>query len=234
MVLSIKHAAVSEFVRSADQLQGAAGNWPDDSLYKFTTVLINSTAIFGETEHFAREAERCKILGVQRAREKFCSKMVAKKNAEGLAVLAGAEQALALMKDIVKNIKKGPLTKKMGRELKSFETGFADILVDSDIKPSDAGKVQKVVSDVVSIAAEKGVAGTMSLLEKKLDEYLKVRKQDDRGAVDNVPHWKIVAVALFLGVAVIAIIHCLGFGCRGSEISYAAALLVLGLIALFC
>ncbi|MBV7296940.1 hypothetical protein [Enterovibrio paralichthyis] len=232
-MLSIKQEAVSSFLQSSNPWRDLSKNWPDDSWANFADSLINAVAIFGETEHFAREAERCQVLGIQKDREKQCNRMVKKRNAAGLDVLSDAGAALKKMKKRAKDAKVCS-AKRIKSELAAFESDFADLLVDSQLKPSDVRKVQNVVEEAVSLARKKGVDGMFSLLEKNLDELTSLRKRDDRGAFDNVPMWKIVAVALFLGVAVIAIIHCLGFGCRGNEISYGAALLVLGLIALFC
>ncbi len=61
-MLSIKQEAVSSFLQSSNPWRDLSKNWPDDSWANFADSLINAVAIFGETEHFAREAERCQVL----------------------------------------------------------------------------------------------------------------------------------------------------------------------------
>jgi hypothetical protein len=234
-MLNKRQEAVAGFFQSACEFKALSKDWPDESLHKFAEVIINSTALFGETEFYAREAERCKILGIQKEREKFCDKLVKSRNLDGLQVLSDAPIVLKTVKKQVNNLQVN-ITRETGKLLKIFSDRFAEILVDTHLKPSDVGKVQKIVEEVTLIGTKKGMPGLLSFLEEKTNEYQKARKQEDRGVVDNAPYWKLVAVALFLGIAVIAVIHCIMFrGCNAvSASSYAGALIVLGLIALFC
>ena len=210
MMLSKRQEAVVKFWQSADRLKEISQNWPDASLGQFTEVIVNACALFGETEFYAREAERCLILGIQRERANFCNLMVQARNADGLGVLGEGPNILPLLKIQLESFPVN-ITEDQKKQLKEFSIHFAEVSVDSLLKPADVGKIQKVVDEVVSVGVNKGASGVVSILETKTEELQKARRRSDRGTFDNVPYWKYVAVALFIGVAVIAVIHCFIF-----------------------
>lgn len=232
--LSLRQSAIMQFLALGRGFTESAKEWPDDSLAHLSDMLLSALTLFGECEFYAREAERCNLLKRQKEREKYASAMMKKRNDAGLEILKLSKARLSQIDFKGIQASRAQITK-AAAGLDQYADEFRDILVDSGIKPSDAKKVDSVLTEIMK-AAKRGFGDLGELIATKHDELEALRKSVDRGTHDNVPAYKLVAVALFLGISVIGVLHCLVFrACDAiSASSYVAALLVLGLIALMC
>ena len=119
--------------------------------------------------------------------------------------------------------------------LDRFRVEMYEALVDTECKKSDLEKVDRAVRETLDVVGKHGLAALPDHLERQLDELAKRRRSPGRGAEENIPWWKLGAIILIVGVAIMNFIHCTFFGCTVTDWNgYIAGYTVLVLILLFC
>jgi len=96
--------------------------------------------------------------------------------------------------------------------VKSIET-LQDSFLEDTQDPDVVMEISEILNDVFNkVDREKGTNGLLDFIESQLVELKKVRsKEKNRGREHHspLPWWKIIAIALWLGVAIYFVILCL-------------------------
>ena len=167
----------------------------------FANAFIGAMTNFGQCELYARKAERAKILNVFPEVQRNGLQQSQRQNDKGLELL---EHALAAFKSFNLESQGEPISG--GRPnltpLTSFRGDLVSFIVDLEIKASDAEEINKVLTETIEIVSGRGETGILNYVEGKLTELAGVRKRADRGAVSNIPYWKLVGIAIMLGIVV--------------------------------
>lgn len=150
------------------------------------------------------------------------------------------------LKSLDKALKIVPkLEKYIGKEVKyekekvtEIMDGIVEFFSEMEIKPSDVAKVRRVIEEVSEEAFKGGQKAVISSIEKNLRTLAKVRSSENRGAVENIPIWKIALIAALIGVAFWWVFRCLIRRRRCSRVESNALIatgIVLGnLVIKFC
>lgn len=160
---------------------------------------------FGRCERAARRHERSSGEKPIKAELKTIQVL----NKRGQAALKQAISDLGAMKHPIVGEDSKMASPSLKAGLSEFSETLMSLLSDGEMKPSDISKLQSTVDKVVNVALAKGSAGLLDGISEDMKKLAELRKRADRGAVDNVPWWKIVAIAAFLGLWVVGVARCI-------------------------
>lgn len=233
---------------SGTREQVAVGDWLDraslirpnlaTAAEKVPTVLpyfdslTSVIACFGRTELVARRYDRGDALRMRP--EKALLQEVSKHNEAGLAQLTVLRSTLPQLE---KEIAAAKLAKGfVAKRLKETSDEFKLALVDWDMKGSDAKKIGAVLDEMVGLVSKEGVAALPGYLDGKFAELEEVRRRPDRGAIDNIPWWKILIIVGMVGWWFIQILWCNAFGCVPASVVFWWLIQAIHMVAfvLFC
>jgi hypothetical protein len=180
--------------------------------------LTSVVACFGHTELVARRFDRAEALGLLPDRGKALRTEVTKRNEAGLAHITVLRSTLGqLEKDLAASkLSKGFVS----RRLKETSDEFKLALVDWDMKGSDAKKIAVVLDEMVGLVSKEGVTALPRYLDGKFAELEEVRRRPDRGAIDNIPWWKILIIVGMVGWWIIQVLWCDAFGCVPASVAF--------------
>lgn len=231
--LTREQAACSEFLRSSDFMREIADDKHGRALLDFTDSLILAVTAFGTAELHARHAERCEVLKLPAQRARLASQQSARHHDKGLTLIAHCRKSL---KEFRRELDDFPTDTVPAREFETLHKDIREALVELEVKASDVDKIDKTIRTCLDLVSANGAATLPDYLDKHLDELESLRKRKDRGAVENIPVWKVAAIALAVGVWVWALFRCRWWGsCSKKEgLSYFILFWLAVLIARFC
>lgn len=232
-ILNREQKAVYEFMTASAMMRQVADDGHGKGLLDLTDALLQAIASFGVSELYARIAERCKALGIKDSRYQLALENSVYNNKKGLRNLSYAQNAF---KQFRKDLGTYPKDTNLSEDLDILQRELRDGLVDLEIKASDVIKIDNAIKECFDTVRPKGIEGLADYIKMKLSELENIRKKDDRGAIENIPVWKIAAVAVALGVWVWGLFRCKWWGsCSWKEgLSYAVIFYVAALIRKFC
>jgi hypothetical protein len=226
-------AAAGEFARASEFMRQIADDRHGAALLEFTDAFIHSIIAFGSSEFEARQAERFEVLKVVSPKAGAASQASSHLNAKGLRHVRYGLEAIKAFRNEFDSFPKGKVA---DTDFGDFERELREALAELDVKPSDVEKIDRTVRESLDEIRGKGAVSLPDFLEGKLAELERVRRREDRGAVDNIPVWKIAAIAVAVGVWVWALFRCTWWGsCSMQEgLVYFVVFWLAVLISRFC
>lgn len=191
---------------------------------------------FGRCERLARRQERARaITGAKESKNEVAA--VASLNKRGQTALKLAIAQLRAAAKAHPSTDMGKPSPAVKARLTEFSADIMLLLSEGDVKPSDVVKLKAIQDDVMEAFSGKGVPGVIEHTLTNMEKLAELRNRADRGAVDNIPWWKIVAIAVFLGLWVWAVARCLINRQQCSDVTNAAlavGMTIAWLVAYFC
>lgn len=210
----------------------------DSQLPALTAVaglLGSATTHFGLCEIYDRKAARGDVLEQGKERTKHYQRLRDREQERGLAVL---QRAIALVPEVrteVTALQKRPARGAAAKRMAEMKQDLMMWFSESELKVADMKKLEKAFDEAAGAAAAGGDT-FVDFIESKLKELQKARLSADRGNRDNIPFWKIIIIAVYLGVTIWYVIRCIILNrCSTAEkaIVYLAGV-VLGISLKFC
>jgi hypothetical protein len=167
-------------------------------------AFLGAVLAFGVAERIAAAAERRKAAGL--APDPDAEARIRRNNDKGLADLVEAQAGFKKLAGAVASLP--PLAPAGVATAVQWLGDLKVFIADCEFKPSDVGKLAKLI-DENAASVKKGPGALLDSIISKLAELETARKRPDRGAVDNIPLWKLIAIAVYLGIALIAVTVCL-------------------------
>lgn len=224
--------AMADFLQATDFMRRIAD---DDRVKGFADLndnLIQAIASFGVGELHARRAERLQALKLSGSRSQAAAKLSARYNEKGQKLL---DSAMVGVKALEKDLEKYPKEPLSAVIVDEFYEDLREALVDLEVKASDVEQINTVIRSGFDQFRGKPPQGISEYLTSKIKELGDIRKRSDRGAVSNVPLWKIAAIAVAVGVWIWALFRCGAGKCSLSEgLAYFVIFAVAVLITKFC
>ena len=196
--------------------------------------LIDAGASFGRCELHARSLERATALKVFPERQRPLQADVARYNADGLDQIVHARATLPFLRKEIEAVEfdRDVMLKRLDDVQRELQLGLADW----EMKGSDAVKIFDTAVEAFGVVRKEGPVGLVDYLDRNLGRLDEARRRDDRGAVDNIPFWKLIFIAGFLGWWILTWFACGVFSCSpatGLVLAFIANSHALALI-LFC
>ncbi len=201
-ILSREQKAGLDFMLQSLPFRNSFNYGDEANLNEFVEGFTNSVSYFGMSELEFRKRDRCRSKISLSSLKKVYDLNGARNNNKGLKSLQIASHELKQFQKTVKFDKKH--TFKVGDFRNEMLTFFEDL----EIKPVDVDKLIKVLDETLN-ECSKSPEHTIAYLQQKTEELNKLRSSDNRGAVDIIPWWKIVAIAVFVGIAAWDIWRCI-------------------------
>jgi hypothetical protein len=218
-----------EWAKAVGPLVEEARRFPADSLAGFVGVWSKSVSYLGESELYARKAERHEVFGAGPALSRAAWERFERYNSLGID---GLKKAKALLPRLRKQLAAfDSELVESGRDLPGELAEYRSVLfsefADVEMKRTDAEHLRTLVDDAIKTASRGGLTGLGSWMDTQLGSAIKARRRKDRGAATNFAFWKLAAVIAILTVLGIAFwIHCGWFGCDAySRSNYITAIL---------
>lgn len=194
---------------------------------------ISSLNNFGTCELYAREAGRLGNLNIDPLRKQFCEEQIVKYNQMGLSDI---NKAINYLSGFINAY--NPSTEFVqSDEFDNSKISLMDVVSNMEMKPSDATKILNQYNAAFNACQSEGEAGILNFMLAKFTELRDVRNTDSRGTEENIPIWKVIAIAALIGYTIFVVIRCLvrGRNCgqvvnRAERAGYTIAILV----AIFC
>lgn len=219
-MLSRDQRNVEEYLSSGSLLYHAFSA-PEERLVSDALFAVDSAvASFGRAEMIDRQTSRYGALGSPATED--AGEAFRRYHDAGLNNLASAAEILREFRALVEaqgpaDVDSGQLDQRLG----SFSSGVRTELAALEMKPADVERLAAQLQEVISVARDGDALRLLDHIIGKVEELAKVRAGDDRGMVDNIPWWKVVAVAVFFAIAVWALIKCgwrwFGWSCSPNE-----------------
>ena len=204
------------------------------TILPYFDFLSDSIACFGRCELEARSLDRAVEMDLFAERREWLSAEVKRHNEAGLSQIENLRGVFSQMgKDLTKlKFDRKKMLPRLDECVKEFRLAIAEW----DMKGSDAKKIDVVLQEIVDVVREKGLIGLPDYLDGKMAELQDVRRRDDRGAIDNIPWWKIIIIAGMIGWWIIMVLWCNAFGCKPASVVFWWAIQAIHLVAfvLFC
>jgi hypothetical protein len=196
---------------------------------------IDAARTLGVGELYARRHERESRLKSLENEAKGSKALFIKHNQLGMQRLADTSQKLKeAVKELGAHFGQKDLKSILPR-INAQVDEFKFQCVELEIKGKDVDKLYTAVDSLVSSLQKGGLKGIADLLDCKLTELATVRKSENRGAIDNFPVWKMIALVFFLGAWIIAVIHCTLFGCTTTAgASYSIIMAIAAIVTTMC
>lgn len=191
---------------------------------------------FGRCERLARRQERNRaVTGTKEDKNELAA--VASLNKRGQTSLKLAINQLRAAEKTLSPVDGKKISPALKAGLTEFSADIMPLLSEGDIKPSDVLKLKAIQDEVMAVAIGKGERGLIEHVLSNMKKLTELRNRPDRGAVDNIPWWKIVAIAVFLGLWVWAVARCLINRLQCSDTTnaaLAAGMTIAWLVVYFC
>ena len=211
-----------------ERMQRANGN---EALLSFTTLYSESFGFFGATELIARQSERYDAVGIMADYSAVLAARSASMNQRGLDVLSRAKDSFVKLTMEDEPIWDNP---KLKEQLESARNQIVEYIVELEIKASDVKKLDAIVAECFT-AAQNGKTALSKYVLAKVDELDRIRRDTDRGNRENIPFWKVIGIAIFIGAWIWGFISCAFFRCTVSSTVAPGVLALIGLaLILFC
>lgn len=213
-------------------LDAVGGDEASPSFDDFADLLGAATLNFGLCELHDRRALRFESVGGQDFASAHKERSVAYQT-RGLEIL---DRAIRLEKPMVRDFMQAekPTGETGAIAVNRFREDFMSLIADSELKPKDVGRIQELIDEAAkTVLSGENLGQWLSEQAKTLSE---ARRSEDRGNRDNLPWWKIVIIAAYVGLSVWKIWRCtVRKRCRrGEKAAYEAAAVVLGISLKFC
>ena len=239
MILSREQAAAKEFLNTSRILGDMLVDDDTPEISAAYTNFIHAVASYGQQELFARQAERADTLDIHTQKQKHASKMSQWYRERGDRSIGYA------LDDLGRMLERGLSDKlEIDEDHKDvFEKLHEDLRFQSselEIKPQDMTKLDNVFQEVIRETTLGGPRGLVTFMHKKLEELRYVRNQPNRGAVDNIPFWKVIAIAIAVGMAIWLAVRCVAAWIQGKRCNFlvtagqAVVIVFATMMALFC
>ncbi len=204
------------------------------SLLPFFDHFSHAIASFGRCELNARELDRSVALGVFADRRKRLGADIAKYNNAGLEQIDRLRKVIPVLAEEIARLNV-PHKQAVGR-LRDCVGEIRTAIAEWDMKGSDAAKIDGVLSEALEAVSKDGLAGIAGFLDLKAQELKRLRKRKDRGAVENIPWWKLAIVAGMIGWFFLIFATCGPGGCTAASAVFWLIISALHLVAfvLFC
>jgi hypothetical protein len=136
-----------KFLEDTKFLERAAEFPQGRALKVFTSNMIEALAEFGTAELNAVSAERRDALGIQVERARVERAEIDKHNEKGLRWLSHAQNSLPQFDQELGGF---PQQSNFEQLLQTYHTDLKDALVDTDVKPGDLKKIDKIVEECIA------------------------------------------------------------------------------------
>lgn len=239
MFLSDDQRAVAEFLGASRELRFVAEDPHFPELGAFTDRFLASLTDFGRTEMEAGRRSRISDLassgfapdvleGLHDVRWRLASKF----NLEGIALLDGASR----LAEAAQRIQLPEHRPGIGDDIATLRRDLLFHLGELNIKASDARKTAEAISPILDLASKGDAAALYREIADRAVQLQKLRSSEDRGTKENIPVWKIVAIAVAVGIWIWALFKCRWWGsCSLKEgLAYAIVFWISALIAKYC
>lgn len=229
--LTREQRRVHEFLHHGALLREMAGQVEGRGLRQLAGSVVEGLSFFIESELYYRQAERYRTVGVQAERAAVLDGAGERANARGMRAAERIFRAFEQLRTDVAELD----PRRMDEDLDDYRTELRTALAESELKVKDVQRLDEALGECFDRLSAGGVAGLVDHLEGAGKQLLEMRRQPDRGAVDNFPLWKLGGLIMILGVGIIALIHCGIFGCSiQTRNAYITALIVTALVTLGC
>jgi len=234
-MLSREQNALLQFKLESMPLKEMIADTGVKSLIGLNNVLIEAVGYFGVCEHYARQAERSSLVKTHLSRVKHSELLMKRHNEVGVEILSGSQSHLRELASQFGEGRPRDTDEKVKVAVNDVIGELKAVITEFETKPSDIKKISNAIDEVHAAFKKSGHEGIIKLLDKKFVELSKLRKSPDRGAVDNIPIWKAIAIVAAVGIWILGFIHCGWFRCSVAwGAAYAIGFNIAVLIARFC
>jgi len=205
--------AVGDWLDTAALVRGRLGGTAEQvpAILPYFDCLTDAVASLGLCELHSRSLDRSVALNVYEERRPWLESEIARHNEAGIASLERARATLVPLHEALDglDLSRNHVRSRLDEGEREFRHGVADW----DMKGTDASRLAERFDAIADVVRSFGLSAITDHLDRDLDELIAVRRQPDRGVVDNFPFWKLLILAALLGWWIILMVVCGVFGC---------------------
>lgn len=206
-------------------------NSGETELARFLETYNDACSLFGLSELYFRQKGRIEQSTADPDQIAFYNDLGESYNQKGIDVLTLAIDGLQSYVNSHSFIPPGTQA-----DFSNMANEFKFYFENMEIKPSDTAELVNVLNETLT-AVSAGEQATYQYLLDKANELKAVRQTPDRGASTNLAWWKIVAIAVYVGLAALEIWLCIlrSRGCsKVAKAALKAGQTIAGLVMKFC
>ncbi len=228
-ILSREQSASLDFQLMSSPLLSSTKDIGEPELADFLEAFIDSCSFFGLSELYFRYGGRVENSTGDSNVANYYNNLGESFNQKGLNLLTIA------IDDFQEYVDGLPTPPSGTADSTNFVSDSKFFYQNLEIKPEDVTKLVDVLDNTVAACSDSAIENYNYILNKA-NELKTVRERSDRGAVDNIPVWKIVAIAVFLGIAFLDIWRCIirNKCSKAEKAAYKAGYTIASLVMKFC
>ncbi len=201
-ILNREQSAVMDFdVMSSPQLLSFV-NSGETEVATFLESFNDACSLFGLSELYFRQKGRIEFASGEPDLIAYYDELGQQYNNKGIDLLTLA------IEDLQVYINSNQFPAGPPADFSGFVEEFKVYFENLEVKPRDTQELVTVLNDTVN-AVQPGEQATLQYLLNKAIELRTVRQSPDRGADTNLAWWKIVAIAVYVGLAATEIWFCI-------------------------
>jgi len=204
---SPKQKAFEEFKTSSLILETTIDFYDIEGLKDFFATFVSASVSFGLCELHARQAERSNALGIDPDRVAYEERRRDKYQAMGLNSLSSAIELInSISQNDFGNTLEIPPDNLDAWEESHLE--FKELISDLEISSPDAVKFWNEIQASIDAVTSGGENALVARIKSKVLELDTARRSPDRGTTPNIPWWKIVIIAVIVGITIWLVVRC--------------------------
>ncbi len=236
MYFSSELNAVHEFVRNDAAWLNSIADDPDvPTLAVMADAIGSAVARFGLCELYDRKVGRGEALKQGEGRTKHYTQLSNRYQKRGLETLKRAISQLSTFEAELAKVSERPSSAVAAKRASEVREDLLLWFSESDLKVADMKKLEKALDEAIA-AVLAGPQAFGKHFSAKLNELQQARTSANRGNIDNIPLWKMIALGVFLALGVFVIIRCLVRNrcTRSDKLMMETAAVIMGVVLLFC
>jgi hypothetical protein len=226
--LGRESASAAEWAKVAGPILQDTREFPVEGLGEFVSVWSKSVSYLGQSELYARKAERYQVFEQDKALAAVAQQAFDQHNKRGIEGLKQARTQLRKLRGGLEGYDRELGERDVAGALEEYRSLLFADLAEIEMKRSDAEQLRGLTDEAIGATKSGGLAGLGGWMDEQLATAIKARGRKDRGADQNFALWKLAAViAILIALGLAFWIHCGWFSCSVySRNNYIAAILV--------
>ncbi|NER25413.1 MAG: hypothetical protein F6J96_32910 [Symploca sp. SIO1C2] len=203
MILSREQQRAAEYREASSQLGDLIGccGENNENAKAFYDITVDAVTNFGVSELYFRQAERWEAVKIMPNSASEHREVGMRYQALGLRQLERSRNFLdGLGKDIA-SISPGMSSPELRETVAQMQREMREQICQLEVKPADVVKIDQALNEVFETARQGNFERLVPYCQEKINQLYEARSREDRGLVENIPWWKVVAIALVIGFA---------------------------------
>lgn len=198
---------IQNFIDASRKLEPFVRDERSDLLAEVLHGMTDAVILFGRSEMDYRQAQRYRALDIKSEEAQRREERGGFHHERGLQSLEAAIESIREFEQEASEYEPVEISSD-DEDIQYLRREWRAQLAELEIKASDVKRLNDALEEALGAVIEGQAEGIARFVEQRLTELQEIRESETRGTEENIPVWKIAAVAAFFGIAMWALMKC--------------------------